>query len=199
MKPYLKDSHGDPRSPINNVINGLFFGTDVNSAKSSQSIYGRKRFKISSSKLVTSSTRAYFADFYCVPGRMSPRPHYITIVLTEAGSKADSFCSARLVSLNLQQNPFFKIERSLCGGFVTLVATYDRIYVELLYTEDINIHNVVSAGDASLSNVTLASYGSEIRHPRSKNSSCTVCNLHVAVESDYLELTFTRLRLSSLY
>jgi hypothetical protein len=33
MKPYIKDNSGDPLSPINNQINGLFFMAEVRKIK----------------------------------------------------------------------------------------------------------------------------------------------------------------------
>ena len=174
MEPYTKDDHGDPRSPINSNLKGLFFSVSVDQMALESSIYGSKRFKIEASALVDGQTRAYFADFYCVPGKSVPRPHYITIVLTRNGSAADHFCRRRLVQLDLARNPFIRIQES-GDSYITRIVRKDHLHVELFYTEQINIRSMIETGRATLSGVSQRRVGANLRNPRSKSASCEYC------------------------
>jgi len=174
MRPYPKDGHGSQQSPIVGNLNGLFFSTSVDDLAIQGSIYGSKRFKIEASALIDSSTRAYFGDFYCVPGLRIPRPHYITLILTKCGTAADNFCRSHLVSLDLSNNPFCTIVHEIDGVGVRIISK-DHLHVEILYTEEINIQPMLTGGRATLTNVNVARLGANLRSPRSKTQNCVYC------------------------
>jgi hypothetical protein len=117
MKPYIKDNNGDPRSPINGRINGLLFSANVNFREGQpffKSPHGSRRFvaQIKAFELNSSETRLYFADFYCI-GEGYDITHHVTLVLTKAGTAADTFCQGHLVELSKTDNPFSK-SKHLC-------------------------------------------------------------------------------------
>lgn len=104
LQPRMKDQSGDPRSPINGQLPGIFFGVNLYRNKlPTKSPYGNTRFILPLQKIIHSATNIYFADFYCF-GPNSP--HYIILVVTEKYSDGDKFCSSRLIKLNPENNPF---------------------------------------------------------------------------------------------
>ena len=54
--------------------------------------------------------RLYFADFYCNKKFATNKLHYVTLVLCKRGSQADEFCEGRLLSFDLFDNPFLRVE-----------------------------------------------------------------------------------------
>jgi hypothetical protein len=182
MTPYIKDLHGDPRSPINDRINGLFFTADsVVDPKTNQpkkiSIYGRLRFLVPSSAMINGSTRVYFADFYCV--NKKKRPHYVTLVMTTVGSATDKFCKEHLVALNLENNPFFVIKKTSKRKYVVHVTKCSKLCVELLYTDVINIGHMLLKGASFQNVVSVGRHGG--RKPKPKNIACTLCRLPTCI------------------
>ncbi|KAK2138498.1 hypothetical protein LSH36_2929g00004, partial [Paralvinella palmiformis] len=80
MKGYKKDCHGDPKSPINNRLDGLFFSVNIDPITRrppSTSIYGDCRLIVPVKNIMELCPNIYFTDFYCVR-----KPHYVTLVLT---------------------------------------------------------------------------------------------------------------------
>ena len=68
MEVYIKDNNGDPCCPINDKIDGLFFGVrpEPNTLViPTVSPFGSRRIVLPIEKLVTSNTGLYFADFWC--------------------------------------------------------------------------------------------------------------------------------------
>ena len=166
MKPSLKDSNGDKRSPINGRIMGLFFSVNVDFRTGTpypQSPYGSKRLNIIAHKLLTENTRLYFADFYC----RSRSAHYVTLVVTERNSTADKFCSRNLYELDKRQNLFVRIDRS------SVQVTGSGVWVELLYTEVVDIETLINNNAAYFSYVTCTSRTGALSKPQ----SCSYCNL----------------------
>ena len=175
MKPYPKDIHGDPRSPVNVAkLDGLFFG--FASKNNKDSIYGEVRFSLPVTKLIDNDCRLYFTDFYCVPGKRQPRPHYVTLVITRAGSEADLFCQTHLLSLDMYDNPFFNILDYRAN--VAEVIRCSHLHVELYYTEDVHVREMAINGQAWLTGVKLRDGISGIRQPQRKQPRCPCCNLN---------------------
>ncbi|KAK2161289.1 hypothetical protein LSH36_119g08021 [Paralvinella palmiformis] len=175
METYEKDLHGDQRSPANvEKLKGLFFGIIANK-RDRTSIYGPKRFSFDVTNLIDANTRLYFTDFYCVPGKNHPRPHYVSLVITRKGSEADRFCRIHLLSLIMDDNRFFKvldIERN-----VAEVIQCDNLHVELYHTEDVNVADMLQNKKASLGRVEMKRGMTGKRQPKLKSPECAYCNL----------------------
>jgi len=101
MQPYIKDNNGDQACPINNKINGLFFG--LGNSLPATSPFGSHRFIIDVDRLLLPTSKLYFADFYC-----STKNHYVTLVVCTDGTDADMYCHGQLPQLDLTQNRFYK-------------------------------------------------------------------------------------------
>ena len=175
MKVYMKDNNGDPKSIINGQIKGLFFATSV--PPSTVSHFGSRRICIPAAAMLTEDSNLYFADFYC-----NRRAHYVTVVLTKPYSETDMFCRSKLIKLNLTNNDFLKHKFGMV--FVT-----DNVWVEVLYTEDVDL----SRPNCTFS--TVRSTGTSTPGGLPKNPRCTVCNLPTAT-SDGLEALLASMRLS---
>ena len=66
MQVYRKDHHGDPKSPINDRINGLFFSTNVLYGTTEPipwSVFGDTRLLIPMEQLHRKCPNLWFADF----------------------------------------------------------------------------------------------------------------------------------------
>jgi hypothetical protein len=145
MKPYIKDNNGDPRSPINGRINGLFFLANVDFETKEpfpRSPYGNTRLmaNINAFDISSSETRLYFADFFCRKreGRFRyKRAHSVTLVLTKTGTAADMFCQDHLVELDKTCNPFLRKSFYYTNAEVS----GSGVWIEILYTESIDINN----------------------------------------------------------
>ncbi|KAK2184230.1 hypothetical protein NP493_276g03034 [Ridgeia piscesae] len=97
----------------------------------------------------------------------------------------DMFCRGKLIKLNLTNNDFLKRMSGMV--FVT-----DNVWVEVLYTEDVDL----SRPDCTFS--TVYSRGTSTPGGLPKNPSCTVCNLPTATArttSDDLEALLAKLRM----
>ena len=136
MEVYLKDNNGDPGSPINGKIKGLFFAVrpdPVTGEIPDFSPFGDTRIIIPLMILIPPDFNLYFTDFYCTN---SKNIHYVTLVATKHNSLADQFCRTRLPLLNWYTNPFLRVYRYQdTYGFVSCIEPR----VELLYTENINL------------------------------------------------------------
>ena len=167
MNPYFKDITGDPASPINRELKGVFFGTAIDPLTGLpplKSIYGSKRINIPCQVLLNHNANLYFVDFYCYKWA-----HYVTLVLTKSGSPADAFCQKKLVELNKFQNDFLKI--TPLG-----VAVTSRVWVEVFFTESIDLVNAVTLHGACFSDTVSMMGKNNLGVP--KNPSCQLCNLY---------------------
>ena len=174
MAVYDKDPSGDPASPINLQIQGLFFLANVEDRSTTgeprrRSQFGPCRIQIPARTLVDAAPNLYFADYYCMRGRI----HYVTLVMTKPRSKADNFCRDRLLPLSLRdktQNPFFYED----GGKFYVARS---LTIELFFTEDINIKDMIRHGAEFFSSIPTIGKGSSTPGGIPKNSACSACNL----------------------
>ena len=160
MKVYMKDNNGDPKSIINSRIKGLFFATSVSltGEPPNTSHFGPCRICIPATAMLAEDSNLYFADFYC-----NYRAHYVTVVLTKPGSETDQFCKRKLFKLDIRDNDFLWRNDKV---YVT-----DNVWVEVLYTEDVDL----SRPDCKFSDVP--STGTSTPGGLPKNPRCLVCNL----------------------
>ena len=170
MRTELKDNGGDPRSPINGQVRGLFFlaNNDFSGEPPSHSYFGPARIQIKADELFSLAPNLYFADFYCM-GRRPGRKHYVIVVMTKTGSSADLFCRRNLVPLDKANNPFLYVNNGqlyTCGD----------LDVEVFYTEDLNITELQSSGKALMKTVIIQGQGHTTRGGKPKNPLCGVCN-----------------------
>ena len=166
MKVYWKDDNGDPRSPINGRIKGLFFATGVDQDTGrppGMSPFGSKRVSIPAKTMMTHSN-LYFADFYC---KKANGPHYVTLVLTKQGSETDGFCEENLKSLVIRNNDF------LWRSSTKKVHVTSKVSVEVFYTEDIDLSTL----KYPIKSVKVIGRGSSTPGGIEKNSDCPECNL----------------------
>ena len=172
MRGHLKNINGDPASPINSRLCGLFFCVSVDPLTGHPvpiSAYGIQRLLVLSRHMLSPGNyipNLYFADFYCHDKR-----HHVTIVMTRTGTDADNFCQEKLILLDNQQNDF------MCIGADGITWVTTVIWVEVFYTENINIPELQHK---NLCYFTLTpSYNWNIpRQGKSKNVNCKVCNLY---------------------
>ena len=167
MKPYLKDSNGDKLSPINGRIKGLFFSANVNyrtGKPPTSSPYGSKRFLVLADIIVRQDTRLYFADFYC----RSRLIHHVTLVATKYGSDAHRFCSRYLHELDKRHNMFLRF-----GGNTEVQVTGSGVWIELLYTENIDIDSMIDSHMGRFCDV----FSKGRTGPLSKSQICSHCNI----------------------
>jgi len=172
MEVYPKDNSGDQGSPINGQLSGLFFmANNINGEPPSTSQFGPRRFQVPAEFLFSVAPNVYFTDFYCMRGR----DHYITLVATRPRSNADLFCRRRLLPIDLNDstaNPFlFWVNDYL------YVTCHSNLQVEILYTEDVDIHEWMYYGGAMMLDVTSVCKGSSTPGGVPKNPNCSVCNL----------------------
>ena len=156
MTVYIKDDNGDPASIINGQIDGLFFSTKN---PQNDSHFGDTRVTIPATHMLTADSNLYFADFYCFK-----TAHYVTVVLTKPGSATDLFCESNLIKLDITYNEFLK-----SWGCEVLVS--DEVWVEVLYTEDVDLSRPECTFSTVRSNRTSTPGGLP------KNPNCRVCNL----------------------
>ena len=180
MKVYIKDNNGDPGCPINNQINGLFFGVRIDPITRtlpSDSYFGNTRIIMPIERFMKEPVKLYFADFYC-----HSTMHYVTLVTTKPDSPADVFCREHLLELSVDNNPFFF--RTPCASntytnLTTFVPCY-KFYccrvpcVEILYTKDINLKEEGIAWQT----VRTLGRGSSTQHGIPKRPDCNTCNLY---------------------
>jgi hypothetical protein len=174
MKVYDKDYSGDPASPINGEIQGLFFMTyNIDGEPPFESPFGPRRLQVPCHVLLKEAPNLYFADFYCMKGSI----HYVTLVMTSPGSPADEFCASHLPYLSMSDpvgNPFlFRI-----GGVVYVNSTRNFL-VEVLYTNDINVGYLLQYAGARIVDVPTICKGSSTPGGVPKNIECAICNLPV--------------------
>lgn len=174
MEVYTKDNSGDPASPINGRIDGLFFmAKNKNGVPPRYSYFGPVRLQVPASELLQMAPNLYFADFYCMQGSI----HQVTLVMTKPGSKSDEFCRAKLLPLSLtdkQNNPFLFL-----NGVDLLTNNKKKLEVELLYTENIDVVDLSSCHNAILSFTKTKGRGHSRPEGIRKNPKCLICNVHL--------------------
>ena len=139
METVLKDPSGDPKSPINGKLSGLFFCANVNfrtHEPPKSSPFGDTRLSIPVHELLT-RCNLYFTDFYCM---REDGPHYIILVATKNNSLSDAFCRQYLLPVDPKRNPFFCFEE---GGSAMVSC---QTWVEIFYTESINLREIIRRG-----------------------------------------------------
>ena len=175
MKVYIKDFNGDPKSPINNRLSGLFFEPTVSkkNKKAKISPYGDITLKVCPRVMFNENMNLYFADFYCMRRRDS---HIVTLVLTQPDSAADEFCQTYLVQLDEDSNPFMHLTPT--GDAVVITATGFRI--EVLYCNDVHVSHLLSSANASMKSTKC-----KARHNgMMKSNGCPHCNIITNVTND---------------
>ncbi len=176
MRKYVKDDNGDRGSAINGHIHGLFFSTKVNPRTGlppPSSPFGDTRFNIPVDRLMHTNCKIYFADFYC-----NHTVHYITLVITEMGSHADRFCRDHLLELGFYwPHNKFLYYNTLEDRFY--VVGNPKLWVEVLYTEDVNIDFQLNDDARVFFNPTpTIGKGSSTPGGLPKNVKCNECNLY---------------------
>lgn len=170
MTRILKDPSGDPDSPINGRLSGLFFTASVDRGSRTgepipASPFGSCRLLVPVKDMLDTASNLYFTDFYCM---FEGSYHYVTLVMTVPGSKADQFCAKSLLQLNIDKNPFLVKDKS---GQLR-VTTKERLLVEIFYTEDLDIR------DYELKyGIPPAGKGSSTKGGLPKNRDCIMCNV----------------------
>jgi len=177
MEVYKKDNSGDPASPINGKIDGLFFmAKNKNGVPPRYSYFGRKRLQVPANVLLYMVPNLYFADFYCMQGSI----HQVTLVMTKPGSKSDDFCREKLLPLSLtdrQNNPFL----FHCGEQL-FTSNKKKLEVELLFTDDINVGHLLQHCGAFFSRTETKGHGHSRPRGIPKNPKCRICNVPPAVQ-----------------
>ena len=169
MRTELKDNGGDPRSPINGRLRGLFFmANNIFGNPPPYSYFGPRRIQIKADELFRLAPNLYFADFYCMQGRR----HYVILVMTRPGSQADVFCQSRLILLDKRSNPFLHMSN---GHFYT--PDTDDFDVEVFYTEDLNTSELLRSGKATMETVVIKGQGHSTLGGKRKDPFCGKCNV----------------------
>ncbi|XP_063404911.1 uncharacterized protein LOC134688285 [Mytilus trossulus] len=174
MAPYKKDNNGDPCSVINGRLDGLFFSTTVDFQTGQPfkySPFGPLRLHIYASFLFTPHLNLYFADFYC-----HYKVHYVTVILTRKDSTADNFCRERLKELDIHDNPFVYLKKSKRSNDI-MVRHGNGLRIEVLYTEAINIHEIIRKEQGYFEPVHIMGRGESRKNGIPKNKNCKICNL----------------------
>jgi hypothetical protein len=179
METYLKDNNGHTASPINGVLKGLFFMTRTypDGKLPVESPFGNERMIVPAVKLLDPQrVNYYFTDFYC-----NQRPffstkiksnrsasHYVTVVICERGSSADTWCHKRLIRMDPFHNNFLRASAENPDVFHANRA----VWVEVFYTENIPLDWAALFDD-----VQTFGTGSSKKDGLPHNKRCTVCNL----------------------
>lgn len=169
MNPYLKYYAVDSKCPISGQLKGLFFSSNVDNNTQEPvkpSVFGRCRFQVPLAALLRNLRRwrIYFANFYCRDKAKSS--HRITLVLCKEGSESDDICKKYLLAMP-PETPFFRVMES---GF--LVSSL--IWVEVLYTEPINVHQMCQNDGGIME--TVESNTRSVKAGIHTNSRCLICN-----------------------
>ena len=161
----LKNENGDPASPVNGCIEGVFLG--VNALKTGdrpiESPFGDLRCYFPVDCVYRCDFNMYFADFYCHDGSKS---HHISLIITRANSTADNFCRSRLPKLNRLNNPFLYQER-VTGRLMHKTAAW----IDIFYTEIIHINSGWFEWVEWI-------YNTSKKTGKPKNASCQICNIY---------------------
>lgn len=188
MEVYDKDNSGDQASPINSRLKGLFFmAKNVNGLPPRDSPFGEIRLQVPPEVLLNAEPNLYFTDFYCMRSSM----HYVTLVMTRPDSAADRFCRNRLLPLDIDDypnNPFLFRRR---GKLYT--ANRKKLQIELLYTENIDINDLVQRCGATVKDVPVAKNCKGRSTPGGvpKNKTCPLCNLWPCIFAEFTNMLQT--------
>ena len=173
MDMHVKDHHGDQANPINGQLPGIFFGVSVDRKTGFPPLtskFGTIRLSIQAEIFLNSNTNLYFSDFYCVN-----KAHYVLLVITKIYSNADMFCNQHLVRLDKYNNPFLWIER----GPIPRVMVTSGIWLEVFWTENVDIKSLLHNRFAVLSNNCVLRSAPHYLFGQPKNIFCTVCNIQI--------------------
>ncbi|CAI5438590.1 unnamed protein product [Caenorhabditis angaria] len=170
MQKYIKDDNGQPGNLINGKINGLFFSARLNPNLTlpQQSPFGNVRMCIDAVRLLhPDKHNIYFADFYC-----NKNMHYVTIVICVINSETDRYCADRLMKLNPLNNPFVKLVPPTARFQPWRFFVNYSLWVEMLYTEDIEL-NI-----GQFSAIQALGAGTSRIGGLPNNKICNICNLY---------------------
>ena len=168
MQPITKDRGGHTDNPINNDVKGLFFM--VCYAKSARSVFGPKRFLMSTYELI-SGCNLYFSDFYCLK---VGKPHYVQIVVTIPNSDVDHKCrNLGLVQLNPYDNRFIQLSKEDNSVGCADSMMYKRnLYIEVFYAGTIDTKSFIKSGKAEFLDVCSGMYSVTAKP---KAYGCDIC------------------------
>ncbi len=173
MEVNTKDKNGHPDSPINGAIKGLYFCANMcyttgQYKPPSWSYFGPMRLLVPTEVMLDERSSLYFADFYC-KDTTDGSAHYVTVVMTrsEKDSTVNQFCRKWLIQLDLENNPF------LCLNRLGEVEVSGNIWVEILFTENIDINDVLRRGGKF--NYDFQNFP---RGGTGHNDRCKWCNLY---------------------
>jgi len=173
MRTRLKDNSGDQNCVINGKLSGVLFCANVDNdthEPKEPSPYGDTRILIPANYFLQQNPNLYFADFYCL---RQGGPHYVVLVMTPPGSEADIFCrNNNLIQLDLADkasNPFLF---ELYGQ----IYVSSRVFVEIFYTEDIDVNEVSSLHGATVKHTGVYNTGMTIGN-MPKYPQCQRCNV----------------------
>ena len=178
MERRLKDESGDPASPINSRLEGMFFSAKVRPGSThgtpeEKSAFGDTRLLVEAEVLLSKAENLYFVDFYCMRSR---KTHYVTLVMTRPGTRPDRFCIRKgLKPLSIEDdddNPFlFEDDRRELR-----VAT--GVIVELFYTRDIDLWRMLDRRDCEIiPDIKLFGKGITTKGGIPKDPNCLICNV----------------------
>ena len=175
MKPVMKNRGGDPRNPINNKLEAVFFTASVKRGSTDgepieKSPYGSTRFQASIEYLIDPDIyNLYFADFYCSGSEF----HYISLVVAESDSEADVICGDCLPMLKWNNNAFLTCDDD--NQFE--VTDSDFCIIEVLHAKDVDMAKAFAEGHAILKH-DLRTHGRALLRDGGldKNLECSVCN-----------------------
>jgi len=162
---YLKNENGDPASPVNGCIEGVFLGVNVDLKTGNlpaTSPFGNLRLCIPIEPTNGPDFNMYFADFYCHSGSKS---HHLSLILTRANSPADTFCGPRLPKLDRMNNPFL-YQDPISGQMMHTTSAW----IDIFYTDMIHINS------GWFEEVHWADASPKMGKP--KNASCHDCNVY---------------------
>lgn len=165
MRPYLKDQCGNPGSPINGEINGLFFAARLqNGLLPTSSPFGGQRLKLLCPRLFLPETHnIYFGDFYC-----NTHVHYVTVVICIKNSAVDSFCRDKLDQLDPFDNMYLHLRVDDFGNYRYYIN--NNVWVEVYYTGEVPLwwgefDYTISMGQSKPNGIP-------------NNKFCKLCNLY---------------------
>jgi hypothetical protein len=134
MMTYLTDCHGDPNSPANGRLSGLFFSVNMDKRTRlppATSIYGDQRLQIGPDRIIQMFPNLYFTDFHCIK-----EAHYVTLVMTRSGTASNLLYQTPLVPMSLNMDHDICRIRVASGKMTFLVTTV--LWMEIMVTEVID-------------------------------------------------------------
>ncbi len=120
LRQIFRKCTGDTRCPINKNVKGhiLFCNENYNIKQPTLPSYsGLKRLylpvefvHLQCFEQAHQGINLYFADFYCTTPMM-PRPHYVTLVMSQPDCEGDYFCRQHLLKLDPCNNSFLQFNQ----------------------------------------------------------------------------------------